>query len=102
MNRNSSTPTAALVELTEREVLVLTLVADGLSIREVASRIHLSRWTVRDELAGIRRKFGARDLAHAVAIAYRTGVLGRQPSHVDYLPGQLPDPDPFDVEKEGL
>jgi DNA-binding NarL/FixJ family response regulator len=61
--------------LTERERQVLTLLADGLTLAEVASSLSISRNTVGTHVEHIYEKLGARTRAHAVGIAFRTGVL---------------------------
>jgi len=61
--------------LTEREVEVLCLLAQGLSGTEVGQRLYLSRNTVRTHVKRMRAAVGARNVAHMVAIGYHTGVL---------------------------
>lgn len=61
--------------LTRREFEVLQLIADGLENRAIASALFVSVETVRTHIKGMLRRLGARDRAHAVAIAYRNGLL---------------------------
>jgi DNA-binding CsgD family transcriptional regulator len=61
-------PTALL---TVREREVLALLADGLGAEEIALRLTLSPLTVRTHIRNLRDKLGARNTAHAVAIALR-------------------------------
>lgn len=61
--------------LTDREVEVLSLVAQGLSNEEIAGRMHVSKFTARNHLASACRKLDAKDRAEAVAIAVRRGFL---------------------------
>lgn len=61
--------------LTDRERQVLAQVADGLSYIEIGAELHLSPDTVKAHLLRARRKLRARNRAHAVAIAFRTGIL---------------------------
>jgi DNA-binding NarL/FixJ family response regulator len=63
--------------LTEREHQVLALLADGLSPAEVAQDLIISRSTVGTHIEHIYEKLGARTRAHAVGIAFRSGVLER-------------------------
>ncbi|WP_277681360.1 response regulator [Saccharomonospora azurea] len=61
--------------LTPREVEVLGLVAQGHTNKEAARVLFLSEATVKTHLLHIYAKFGVRDRAAAVAVAYRTGLL---------------------------
>ena len=67
-------PTAAVL-LSRREREVLTLVADGMSDREIAERITVSHHTVHRHVANIRNKLGSGSRAAAVAEAHRLGLL---------------------------
>lgn len=62
-------------ELTDRETEVLTLVASGLSDREIAERLVLSPHTVHRHVANVRTKLGLPTRAAAVAAAARRGLL---------------------------
>jgi pimeloyl-ACP methyl ester carboxylesterase/DNA-binding CsgD family transcriptional regulator len=62
-------------ELTKRETEVLTLVAAGLSDREIADRLVLSPHTVHRHVANVRTKLGLPTRAAAVAAAARRGLL---------------------------
>ncbi|MGY3230349.1 DNA-binding NarL/FixJ family response regulator [Luteibacter sp. HA06] len=61
--------------LTEREVAVLRVVADGNSNREVARKLQISLETVKQHMKHIATKLGTHDRTHAVAIAMRRGIL---------------------------
>ena len=61
--------------LTPREQEVLVLVAQGLSNVEIADRLYISALTVRTHVGRVMTKLGARNRAHAVTTAYRTGVV---------------------------
>jgi DNA-binding CsgD family transcriptional regulator/tetratricopeptide (TPR) repeat protein len=61
--------------LTERELEVLALVADGLPNSEVAGRLVVSPRTVDHHVSAVLRKLGARTRGEAVAIAWRDGLL---------------------------
>ncbi|GLW92232.1 response regulator transcription factor [Actinokineospora globicatena] len=61
--------------LSRREFQVLQLIADGLENQAIAKVLFVSVETVRTHVKSILRKFGARDRTHAVAVAFKSGVL---------------------------
>jgi DNA-binding NarL/FixJ family response regulator len=61
--------------LRERDVLLLERLSHGLTDQMIAEEIHLSAETVRANIRGVVRALGARNRAHAVAIALKTGVI---------------------------
>jgi DNA-binding NarL/FixJ family response regulator len=61
--------------LTERELEILQLVADGLTNREIARRLVLAEETIKSHIRHVLRKLGVSSRAHAVAIAFRRGIL---------------------------
>ena len=61
--------------LTKRQRETLQLLADGHSTEGVARRLHLSSETVRTHTKATLARLGARDRAHAVAIALRSGQI---------------------------
>ncbi|HEU5473026.1 MAG TPA: response regulator transcription factor [Actinophytocola sp.] len=61
--------------LSQREYQVLQLIADGLENQAIAKLLFVSVETVRTHVKSILRKLVARDRTHAVAVAFRTGVL---------------------------
>ncbi|MBS1846611.1 MAG: alpha/beta fold hydrolase [Actinobacteria bacterium] len=63
-------------DLTKREAEVLSLIAAGLSDREIAERLVLSPHTVHRHVANVRTKLGLPTRAAAVAEAARRGLLG--------------------------
>ena len=61
--------------LSAREVEVLQLVTDGCSPVEVGQRLFVSQKTVKNHLASIYAKLGARDRTDAVVRALRLGLV---------------------------
>lgn len=66
---------APLQPLTEREIDVLRLLAEGYSTRGIAGLLHLAEGTVKNHISTILQKLGARDRTSAVLRALREGVL---------------------------
>ncbi|MEV6633376.1 response regulator transcription factor [Actinoplanes sp. NPDC051470] len=63
--------------LSQRELEVLTLIAQGGTNREAAQRLFISEATVKTHLLHVYAKLGVRDRAAAVAAAFERGLLGR-------------------------
>jgi DNA-binding NarL/FixJ family response regulator len=63
-------------ELSQRELEVLGLIAQGCTNRETATRLFISEATVKTHLLHAYAKLGVRDRAAAVAAAYTRGLLG--------------------------
>jgi DNA-binding NarL/FixJ family response regulator len=63
-------------ELSQRELEVLGLIAQGCNNREAARRLFISEATVKTHLLHAYAKLGVRDRAAAVAAAYARGLLG--------------------------
>jgi DNA-binding NarL/FixJ family response regulator len=61
--------------LTEREMQVLRGMADGKSNAEIGRELFVSEDTVKTHARRLFRKLGARDRAHAVAAAFRAGIV---------------------------
>lgn len=62
--------------LTDRELEVLRLVAEGYSNRQIAELTHLAEGTVKNHVSSTLVKLGARDRTNAVLRAIREGILG--------------------------
>ena len=65
--------------LTQREREVLTLLAEGLTTREIASRLFISLNTTRNHVQRLIVKLGAHSRLEAVAAARRAGLLETAP-----------------------
>jgi two-component system response regulator DesR len=64
---------AAEMPLTPRELSVLARAAEGESIAEIATGLHLSNGTVRNYMASVTRKVGARNRIDAIRISQGAG-----------------------------
>jgi DNA-binding NarL/FixJ family response regulator len=63
-------------DLTPREGEVLSLIAQGLSNREIATQLFVSEATVKTHINHVFSKIDARDRAQAVHYAYTHGLAG--------------------------
>jgi DNA-binding NarL/FixJ family response regulator len=61
--------------LTEREVDVLKLLAEGLSTSEIAHRLSYSERTIKNVIHDVTSRFHLRNRSHAVAYAMRAGLI---------------------------
>ncbi len=61
--------------LTEREVAVLRLLADGLDTAEVGHRLYFSERTVKNVIHDVTSRLDLRNRTHAVAYAIRQGLI---------------------------
>ncbi|WP_053615121.1 response regulator transcription factor [Nocardiopsis sp. NRRL B-16309] len=62
--------------LSDRELEVLRLVAEGASNRTAAARLFISEASIKTHLQHVYDKLGVRDRAAAVGEAYRRGLIG--------------------------
>jgi two-component system, NarL family, response regulator DevR len=65
----------AFSSLTEQEVKILALVAEGLTNREIADKVFLSEKTVRNYVSAILGKLGLAHRSQAAAYAVEHGLL---------------------------
>ena len=61
--------------LSEREMEVMQLLAEGCSTPEIATNLFISQKTVKNHLASIYEKIDARDRTHAVIRAVKMGII---------------------------
>ena len=73
--RQSKQTIAAPDDLTPREIEVLRMLADGLSNREMASRLSISDHTVKFHVSSILEKLGAATRTEAVTRGIRMGLI---------------------------
>jgi NarL family two-component system response regulator LiaR len=63
------------IELTEREMDVLLLIAEGLSNNEIAEELVISEHTVKSYVSNILSKLGLKDRTQAAVYAWRKGII---------------------------
>lgn len=74
--KQPATPTTQLVEtLSDREIEVLQLMAEGLTNAEIGAQVHLSEGTIRNYISTILGKLQAKDRTQAVVTAIRHGLI---------------------------
>jgi len=73
--RRASQESASGPKLTRTEIRVLRLVAAGKTSGEIADHLFIAEKTVKNHLANIYRKLGAKNRSHAVSEGYRQGLL---------------------------
>jgi DNA-binding NarL/FixJ family response regulator len=61
--------------LSERECEVLALIAEGYTSKDIGERLYVAEETVKSHVTNVLGYLGARNRAHAVAIAFRSGLL---------------------------
>jgi len=75
MKPNAGGPSPAAKNLTKREREILTLVAEGMSNREIAEKLVLSPETVKSHVAAILEKLNVSDRTQAAIYAVRNGLV---------------------------
>ena len=68
-------PSETKYRLTEREIEVLTLMADGLNNREIAEKLFVSRSTVKYHISGIFAKLNVSNRSEAIALALKHKLI---------------------------
>ena len=77
---SAHSPTPNCGRLTHRQVQLMTLVADGLSNKEIASSLNLSQFTVKNHLRRVMRQVEATSRYDAVELIRASGLLGERRS----------------------
>ncbi|MDP9300036.1 MAG: response regulator transcription factor, partial [Actinomycetota bacterium] len=75
MARQAREVSAVASTITAREREVLGLISEGLSTRQVASRLNLSSKTVETHIGKLYRKLGARTRVQALSRAVELGLI---------------------------
>ena len=70
-----SGPPAELAELSDRELEVLKLIAQGLSNAEIAAALFLSEATIKTHVTHILTQLRLRDRVQAVVLSYECGLV---------------------------
>jgi DNA-binding NarL/FixJ family response regulator len=69
--------------LSERQVEILQVIANGMSTKQTARELGITTKTVHNHLNAIYRKLDAQSLTHAVLSAVRLGIIELEPAEVD-------------------
>jgi PAS domain S-box-containing protein len=70
-----SSPIKPAAALSEREIEVLTLLAEGLSTKGLAQKLNISHFTARNHIQNILVKLDLHSKAQAVSYAFKRGIL---------------------------
>ena len=68
---------AGIGQLTDRELEILHLIADGLSNATIAERLVISQGTVKTHVSSILNKLNLADRTQAAALAWQQGLVDR-------------------------
>jgi len=73
--KESMTPDADRDSLTRREKEILTLLAEGLTIKQIADKLFISAKTVENHRANILRKLELKNTIELIRYAVRSGII---------------------------
>lgn len=62
-------------QLTQREIQCLSMISNGMTIKKISERLHLSSETVNTHAKSIRHKMNCVNITEAVSKAFRMGLL---------------------------
>jgi DNA-binding NarL/FixJ family response regulator len=63
------------VFVSRRQIEVVQLLANGLSMREIAKKTHQSLQTVENQVFDLRRELNCTTIVHLVAAFFRSGLI---------------------------
>ena len=63
------------LKLTAHELRVLQLMSDGYTAQQIADILQVGLETSKSATKAVRRKLGARNTPHAIAMAMREGII---------------------------
>jgi DNA-binding NarL/FixJ family response regulator len=78
----TKTPTNREQAMSERELMLLRLLAQGFSNRQIADHLSLAESTVKNNLSALFQKIGVRDRTQAVLFAISQGLVPKPSKHV--------------------
>jgi DNA-binding NarL/FixJ family response regulator len=78
----TKTPTNREQAMSERELMLLRLLAQGFSNRQIAEHLSLAESTVKNNLSALFQKIGVRDRTQAVLFAISQGLVPKPSKHV--------------------
>jgi len=61
--------------LSRREKCILTMMADGLSSKQIAGKLHISENTIANHRKNMQRKTNTGNVAHLIAYACKSGII---------------------------
>ncbi|MFM7068594.1 MAG: response regulator [Actinomycetes bacterium] len=73
--------------LSDRQIEILQMIANGLSTKQVARELGITQKTVHNHLNAIYRRLDTQSLTHAVLSAVRLGIIDLNPDGDDSLDG---------------
>ena len=77
-----STAPAGRPLLSSREAEVVTLIANGLTTKEIAAKLHISAATVETHRSNVMRKLKAKNVADLVSKAFHSGIVTPRPRSI--------------------
>jgi two-component system, NarL family, response regulator DegU len=74
-SEKNNLPTAVFAPLTQREIQILSYIAEGNTNKQIAKCLNISEQTIKNHISSILRKLNANDRAHAVTMAIRNNWI---------------------------